>query len=45
MKKFIYAILLTFSLAVAATSCTEEEVTPDTEIVNNGGGGGDAGKL
>jgi hypothetical protein len=45
MKKIIYAILLTFSIALATTSCTEEEVTPDTEIVNNGGGSGDGQKI
>jgi hypothetical protein len=42
MKKFIYMILLALSIASISTSCTEEEVTPETEIIsNNGGGAGD----
>jgi len=37
MKKFIYILLLAFVSALAVTSCTEEEVTPSSEL--NGGGG------
>ncbi|MEO7989520.1 MAG: hypothetical protein ABI663_08270 [Chryseolinea sp.] len=37
MKKFIYTLLVVFVCALAFTSCTEEEVTPSTEL--NGGGG------
>ena len=37
MKKIIYTILIVFAGAVSFTACTEEEVTPNTEL--NGGGG------
>ncbi len=36
MKKFLYILLIAFSAAVTMTACTEEEVTPNTEL--NGGG-------
>lgn len=38
MKKLIYILMLSFLAAIAITSCTEEEVTPQAEL--NGGGGG-----
>jgi len=38
MKKIIYIILLALTSTLAITSCTEEEVTPATDL--NGGGGG-----
>lgn len=38
MKKYIYIILMSFVAAISFTSCTEEEVTPSTEL--NGGGAG-----
>jgi hypothetical protein len=37
MKKIIYSILIVFVTAMSFTACTEEEVTPSTEL--NGGGG------
>jgi hypothetical protein len=36
MKKLIYIVLFAFVAAVSFAACTEEEVTPSTEI--NGGG-------
>jgi hypothetical protein len=36
MKKIIYTLLILFVCALAFTSCTEEEVTPTSEL--NGGG-------
>lgn len=38
MKKIIYAILFAFVAALSITACTEEEVTPNSEL--NGGGAG-----
>ncbi len=38
MKKFIYTLLVAFVCALSFTACTEEEVSPSTEL--NGGGGG-----
>jgi hypothetical protein len=38
MKKLIYILLLVSVCAVSFTSCTEEEVTPSTELENGGGG-------
>jgi hypothetical protein len=37
MKKIIYIILVAFACSLTFTSCTEEEVKPNTEF--NGGGG------
>jgi hypothetical protein len=37
MKKIIAIVLLSLTASVAISSCTEEEVTPNT--VMNGGGG------
>lgn len=37
MKKFIYTLIIAFTVSMAVTACTEEEVTPNT--VMNGGGG------
>ena len=39
MKKIIYIILFAFVSSVSFTACTEEEVTPSTEL--NGGGAAD----
>ena len=36
MKKLIYILLFAFVSAMSFTACTEEEVTPSTEL--NGGG-------
>jgi hypothetical protein len=38
MKKIIYILLLAFSASVSLSACTEEEVTPSTELMRNGGG-------
>jgi hypothetical protein len=37
MKKIIYILLLAFSASVSLSACTEEEVTPSTELKNGGG--------
>jgi hypothetical protein len=37
MKKIIYILLFSFVASLSITACTEEEVTPSTEL--NGGGG------
>ncbi len=39
MKKIIYIIMFSFVAASTITACTEEEVTPSTEL--NGGGAAD----
>ena len=44
MKKIIYIFLLCISSAMVVTSCTEEEVAPNTEF-DNGGTGASDGKL
>lgn len=36
MKKIIYILLFAFATSMSFTACTEEEVTPSTEL--NGGG-------
>ena len=36
MKKLIYIILFAFVTAMSVSACTEEEITPTTEL--NGGG-------
>lgn len=36
MKKLVYILLFAFVTAMSITSCTEEEITPTTEL--NGGG-------
>ena len=41
MKKFIYILLFAFTIAMSFTACTEEEVTPSTELENGGGTGSD----
>jgi hypothetical protein len=38
MKKFIYSLLLSISVALSFSACTEEQVEPSTEF--NGGGSG-----
>ena len=40
MKKLIYVILVAFVSSMAITSCTEDEVKPNTEGGNSGGGEG-----
>jgi len=37
MKKFFAIILITSLSTIAITSCTEEDVAPQTETINNGG--------
>jgi hypothetical protein len=39
MKKIIYVLLFALVTAMSVTACTEEEVTPSTEL--NGGGAAD----
>lgn len=41
MKKFIYILLLAFVCAASFTSCTEEEVTPKSDLEAGGGTGSD----
>lgn len=36
MKKLIYAILFAFVAAVTFVACTEEEITPTTELSSGG---------
>jgi hypothetical protein len=36
MKKLIYFVLFALTTAMTVTACTEEEITPQTEL--NGGG-------
>jgi len=44
MKKIIYTILLVFACALTFTACTEEEVSPKTELDNGGSGASMDGK-
>jgi len=39
MKKLLYIVLFAFVTAMSVTACTEEEITPNTEV--NGGGAPD----
>jgi hypothetical protein len=39
MKKFIYTLLIAVASSLAITSCTEEEIKPETSTSNGGGGG------
>ena len=39
MKKLLYIALLAFVTSMSVTACTEEEITPTTEL--NGGAGND----
>lgn len=41
MKKLIYILLFTVTVAMSFTACTEEEVTPTTDMENGGGQGSD----
>jgi hypothetical protein len=43
MKKIIYILLVAIATSLSFTSCTEEEVTPNSELRNaaSGGGGSD----
>lgn len=38
MKKLFYILALFIFSTLAFTACTEEEVTPSTELENGGGG-------
>lgn len=38
MKKLFYSIAILFILSLTITSCTKEEVKPQTETNNSGGG-------
>ncbi len=38
MKKFLYIFLLTLATSVSITSCTEENIKPQTDNNTNGGG-------
>lgn len=38
MKKLMYIIALAFAASLTITSCTEEEIKPQSETSNNGGG-------
>lgn len=38
MKKIFYILLLVSVCAITFSSCTEEEITPTTELENGGGG-------
>jgi len=38
MKKLIYILLLAVSISASFTACTEEEVTPTSDVRNGGGG-------
>lgn len=44
MKKLIYILLFTFVSGLAFSACTEEEVTPSTELDNGSGSGSTDGK-
>lgn len=44
MKKIIYIILLTIVCGLSLSSCTEEEVTPSSELENGLGGQSSDGK-
>ena len=37
MKKFVYSLALVIITSFAITSCTDEEVKPQTETGNGGG--------
>lgn len=43
MKKIIYTLLIVFASSLSFTSCTEEDVAPNTE--NGGAGAGDHVKM
>lgn len=38
MKKFMYILVLAFVASLSFTACSEEEVTPKSEMENGGGG-------
>jgi len=44
MKKIIYIIIIAFVSSSVFSSCTEENVEPQTES-DNGGGSGSTGKI
>ncbi len=39
MKKFVYTLLIAFAVIFTVTSCTEEEIKPQSELANGGGSG------
>jgi len=44
MKKLLYILVIALMTSFVATSCTEEEVAPTTEL-DNGGGAGNTGGM
>ncbi len=38
MKKIIYVLLVAFATSMSLSACTEEEISPSTELKNNRGG-------
>lgn len=43
MKKLLYFILAFAAVAFVSTSCAEEEITPSSELYDNGGGNANTG--
>ncbi|MDH4057627.1 MAG: hypothetical protein OEU76_02630 [Cyclobacteriaceae bacterium] len=41
MKKFMYILAIAFAASISFTACSEEEVTPKSELENGGGTGSD----
>jgi hypothetical protein len=39
MKKLLYILAFAFVTSISVTSCTEEEIAPQTELRNGGGDG------
>jgi len=39
MKKFIYILVIGLTISLSFTSCTEEDVTPNTELKKSSSGG------
>lgn len=37
MKRLFYSLMIALAASLAFTACTEEEVTPSTELDNGGG--------
>jgi hypothetical protein len=38
MKKLFYIFLFAFASAITITACSDEEITPSSELENGGGG-------
>jgi hypothetical protein len=45
MKKFVYFLLALAAVSFVATSCTDEEIKPATELQDNGGGDANVGSV